>query len=69
VAPFGDLVDRRFPGAAYDIDEAARCLVQGRSTAAVFHARRIITHGLDAYAAWRGEPNPPIERGEQRWRM
>lgn len=51
--PFGDLVDRRFPGVAYDIDEAARCLVQGRSTATVFHTMRIIVQGLDAYAAWR----------------
>lgn len=67
--PFGDLVDRRFPAAAYDIDEATHCLAQGRSTAAVFHALRVLTHGLDAYAAWRGEPNPPIERGEQRWRV
>lgn len=29
---------------------------------------RIIVQGLDAYAAWRGEPNPPMPRGEQRWR-
>lgn len=67
--PFGDQVDRRFPAAAYDIHEAALCLAQGRSTAAVFHTVRIITHGLDAYAAWRGEPNPPRQRGEQRWRV
>lgn len=69
VAPFGTLVGRRFPGASYDIDEAARCLAMGRATAAVFHASRIIGRGLDAAAAWRGEANPPHQHGEQRWRL
>lgn len=67
-APFGHEVEARFPAAAYDIDEASRCLALGRSTAVVFHCMRIIEQGLQAYASWRGKEGQP-EPGERRWRV
>lgn len=68
VAPFGALVDQRFPGAAYDIEEAARCLAAGHATAAVFHAMRIVEHALRGYAQWRGEDDPLAHDAGRRWR-
>jgi hypothetical protein len=45
---FGALVERCFPAAIYDIEEAARCLALRRSTAAVSHAMKVMRHGLMA---------------------
>jgi hypothetical protein len=68
-APFGPVVDARFPSAAYDIDEAVQCLDVGRSTGAVFHALRVIEHGIRGYAAWRGAPDPLTAPSVPRWRV
>jgi hypothetical protein len=64
--PFGQEVETRFPTLGYDIDEAARCLSLGRTTAAVFHCMRIIEQGLRAYANWQGSEDLLVS-GERRW--
>jgi hypothetical protein len=65
-AAFGPEVEAQFPAAAYDIDEAARCLALRRTTAAVFHCLCVLEHGLRAHARWRGVRDPPPQAG-QRW--
>ena len=60
------MVEALFPSAAYDIDEAARCLALRRSTAAVFHCLAVLELGLRAHARWRGVLDPPPQAG-QRW--
>jgi len=65
-AAFGPEVEAQFPAAAYDIDEAARCLALHRTTAAVFHCLGVLEHGLRAHARWRGVLDPPPQAG-QRW--
>jgi hypothetical protein len=65
-AAFGPEVEARFPVAAYDIDEAVRCLRLRRATAAVFHCMGVLEHGLRAHARWRGVLDPPAQAG-QRW--
>jgi len=63
---FGPEVDAGFPAAAYDVDEAARCLALHRATAAVFHCLGVLEHGLRAHARWRGVLEPPPQVG-QHW--
>jgi hypothetical protein len=46
--PFGTLVASRFPSAATDIGEAAKCLAVGRATACVYHLMRVCEVGLKA---------------------
>lgn len=46
----GDEVAAKFEAAAFDIEEAAKCHALGRSTAAVFHAFRILEVGIKAVA-------------------
>jgi len=65
--PFGAAVEANFPASAYDIDEATRCLLLRRPTAAVFHCQRILEQGLHAHGLWRGVVEPPSPTG-QRWR-
>jgi hypothetical protein len=65
-AAFGSEVEARFPVAAYDIDEATRCLAQRRTTATVFHCLRMLEQGLSAHARWRGVLDPPAQAG-RRW--
>ncbi len=48
--PFGPLVELRFPTATYDIEEAVRCLMLRRPTAAVLHAMKVMRHGLEELA-------------------
>ncbi len=47
---FGADVEGAFPGASYDIEEAAKCLAFRRSTACVFHLMRVLELGLAAMA-------------------
>lgn len=56
-AGWGDDVLKRFPSAAYDIAECGRCLACGRSTAAVFHAMRVLEVGISALAVRLGVPD------------
>ena len=51
VAPFGDDVASRFPGAARDIAAASRCLALDEWTASVFHCMRALEHVLRPLAA------------------
>jgi HEPN domain-containing protein len=44
----GEDVLAKFESAAFDIEEAAKCLAFGRSTAAVFHALRVLETGIKA---------------------
>jgi len=46
--PFGAEVASRFPSAREDIEEAAKCVALGRSTAAVFHLVRVLERALHA---------------------
>jgi hypothetical protein len=49
--PFGAAVATAFPSAAFDIEEAGRCLALERNTAAVLHCMRILEVGLNTLAA------------------
>lgn len=46
----------RFPEIALDVEEAVKCLALHRHTAAVFHAMRVLEHGLRALADRLGLP-------------
>lgn len=54
VAPFGETVENAFPGAAYDVCEAAKCLALGRWTASVMHVMRAMDVGLTVLAKHHG---------------
>lgn len=47
---FGEDVDRAFPSAMLDIEEAGKCYAVGRGTACVFHLMRVMEVGLRALA-------------------
>lgn len=51
---FGELVHSKFPGVIYEIDEAAKCLALGRTTATVFHLMRILEGSLRAIHCYLG---------------
>lgn len=55
---FGEAVERRFPEAAHDIEEAAACLAVRRATASVMHAANAMRHGLAAIARFDAAPKP-----------
>jgi hypothetical protein len=57
-APFGTEVEERFPGCAYDIEEAERCLVFRRPSAAVFHCMKVMERGLLALGRLAGVKDP-----------
>lgn len=64
--PFGVDVDKKFPSAAYDIQEAARCVAMGRSTAAVFHSVRCLEAAVLAISRSLGAPDP-IKAADRNW--
>src|SRR5262249_36883249 len=47
---FGEQSCNAFPSSIRDIEEAAKCLVVGRSTASVFHLMRVMEIGLRSLA-------------------
>ncbi|MGZ5442743.1 MAG: hypothetical protein ACXW5U_11970 [Thermoanaerobaculia bacterium] len=59
VALFGSVVADAFPGAAYDIEEAGKCLALGRATAGVYHLMRVMERGLRATGKALGIPYAP----------
>jgi HEPN domain-containing protein len=63
---FGPDVQAKFPRAAYEIDEAAKCLALGRSTAATFHLMRALEVALKAVAACL-EVTPPSNPNWGTW--
>jgi hypothetical protein len=64
---FGSEVPVKFQSiAAFEIDEAAKCLALGRSTASVFHQMRIMEVGLRTVARCLGIPDP-ITGNDRNW--
>ncbi len=65
--PFGAAVATAFPSeAAYEIDEAGKCLALGRSTACVFHLMRTMEAGLRAVGKCLGIPDP-VRAADRNW--
>ena len=62
---WGD-VSTKYPEAIYEIDEAAKCLAVGRSTAAVFHLMRTMEIGIRAAARCLEIPDP-ISPQDRSW--
>ena len=50
--PFGETVVEHFSAAAFDIEEASKCLALQRPTACVFHLMRVMEEGLKALASF-----------------
>jgi hypothetical protein len=64
---FGSDVSTKFASAgAFEIEEAAKCLALGRSTASVFHLMRIMEIAIRAVARCLGIPDP-IKPAERNW--
>jgi hypothetical protein len=63
---FGKGVAERFPSAAFEVDEAGKCLALGRSTASVFHLMRVLEIGIKAMARSLGISDP-INPAERNW--
>lgn len=55
---FGEGVTLKFPTAAYDVEEAGKCLALDRSTASAFHSIRCLEAGIRAMARCLGIPDP-----------
>jgi HEPN domain-containing protein len=49
---------RAFPSACRDVEEASKCFALGRYTACVFHAMRVMEHGMNALALELGLLQP-----------
>lgn len=65
-ALFGKLAETNFPSIAYEIDEAAKCLALGRSTASVFHLMRTLEVGIGAIRQSLNLPDP-IKPSDRNW--
>jgi hypothetical protein len=61
---FGEDVNDKFPAAAFEIDEAGKCLGLSRPTAGVFHCMRAMEISIAAVARCLGIPDPtkPAQR-------
>jgi hypothetical protein len=55
---WGEDVSVKFPSIAYEIDEAAKCLALGRSTASAFHSIRSLEAEIRALSRCLGIPDP-----------
>jgi len=54
---FGEAVDKSFPSALVDIEEAGKCYAVERSTACVFHLMRVMEVGLRALGKSLNNPD------------
>lgn len=64
---FGNDVAQKFPTeAAFEIDEAAKCIALGRPTASVFHLMRTMEIGVRATTRCLGVPDP-IKGTDRNW--
>jgi len=63
---FGAEFEKKFPTAALEVDEGAKCLALGRPTAAAFHLMRTMEVGIRATARCLGIPDP-VRPGERNW--
>lgn len=55
---YGTQVNTSFPSITYEIDEAAKCLALGRSTASAFHSIRCLEAAIRAMSRCLGIPDP-----------
>jgi hypothetical protein len=62
----GEPTASRFQDAWFDCEEAAKCILVQRPTAAVFHAMRILEIGIRAFAKRLGIDDP-IRPAERNW--
>ncbi len=62
----GEDVANKFPSAAFEIDEAGKCIALDRHTACVFHLMRIMELGIRAMASCLGIPDP-VKPAERNW--
>ncbi len=63
---FGNEVSTKFPSAAYEIEEAGKCLALERSTAGAFHSIRCLEAGIRAISRCLGIPDPTKAR-DRNW--
>lgn len=63
---FGEQVEKQFPSAIYEIDEAAKCAALGRYTASVFHLMRVLEIGIGAIRQCLGIPDP-VKASGRNW--
>lgn len=64
--PFGGEVASKFRCAAYDVEEAGKCLALRRTTACAFHLMRVTEVGAEAIHKCLGLPEP-IKDAERNW--
>lgn len=65
---FGGEVEKKFPAAAFEIEEAGKCLGLDRPTASVFHCMRVLEVGIAATTRCLGIPDP-IKPSQRNWGM
>jgi hypothetical protein len=63
---FGQDVIGKFPGIAYEVDEASKCFAVHRNTACVFHLMRTMEIGIQAVRRCLRIPDP-IKDSERNW--
>jgi hypothetical protein len=63
---FGPAMESNFPSAMFEIDEAAKCLAFGRSTACVFHLMRVMEIAILAIARCLQIPDP-VKPSQRNW--
>lgn len=64
---FGAEVATQFQtNGVYELDEAAKCLALGRSTATVFHLMRLMEIGIEAVRLCLGIPDP-VKPADRNW--
>lgn len=71
LAPADELVQQdhfstNFPKTAFEVEEAAKCIVYGRSTASVFHAMRMLEVGIRALSLGL-EIDDPVSGMNKNW--
>lgn len=62
----GEETAKRFPNVWFDCEEAAKCLLVQRPTAAVFHAMRMLEVGIKAFAK-RLRIEDPTKPSQRNW--
>lgn len=62
----GEQTARLFPKVWFDCEEAAKCILVQRPTAAVFHSMRMLEIGIKAFAKRLGIEDP-IKPGQRNW--
>ncbi|WP_069095406.1 hypothetical protein [Methyloligella halotolerans] len=63
---FGESVEKKFKNAAFEVEEAGKCLALRRSTACVFHLMRVLEVGIRSVARSLSIDDP-TKAGEKNW--